>query len=132
MAVLFSANGTYSSSSSRTANTESDAEIIINFKNDPLRLPYIPNGLVWFDHETEWQHIANSRLDGNILEYEIRLSSKQVNIVSNNERSNIEAQARILLASGNFSRETSSESIFKEENAKSTSILIKFKSRKDY
>ena len=129
---IFSAQGSYSSASNNSSDSEKEAAILINFKNDPIKLPYIPSGLTWFEHESEWQQIADARINGNILEYEIRLSSKQVNLVSNNERSNIEAQARILLASGSFSRETTSASIFKEERAKSTSILIKFKSRKDY
>lgn len=128
----FSVQGSYSSTSNNSSDSEKEAEIQINFKNDPLKLPYIPEGLVWFSHETEWQQIADARINGNILEYEIRLSSKQVNLVSDSERNNIEAQARILLASGSFSRGTTSASIFKEERAKSTSILIKFKSRKDY
>lgn len=130
--IWASGNGSHSSSSTRATNAETEEEIVINSKNDPIKLPYIPEGLVWFSHENEWQQIADSRLNGNILEYEIRLSSKQVNLVSDSERNNIEAQARILLASGSFSRETTSASIFKEERAKSTSILIKFKSRKDY
>lgn len=130
--IWASGNGSHSSSSTRATNAETEEEIVINFKNDPIKLPYIPDGLVWFSHENEWQQIAESRLNGNILEYEIRLSSKQVNLVSDSERSNVEAQAKILLASGSFSREIESSSVFKEERAKSTSILIKFKSRKDY
>ena len=127
-----SGSGSYATGAEHARSAEQESEIVINFKNDPIKLPYIPKDLVWFNHENEWQQIAESRLNGNILEYELRLSSKQVNLVSDHERSNIEAQAKILLASGSFSRETSSSSIFKEETAKSTSILIKFKSRKDY
>ena len=127
-----SGSGSYATGAEHSRNAERESEIVINFKNDPLKLPYLPEGLVWFNHENEWKQIAESRLNGNILEYELRLSSKLVNLVSDSERSNIEAQARVLLASGSFSRETSSSSIFKEESAKSTSILIKFKSRKDY
>lgn len=112
-------------------NEKEDA-IVINFRNDPLQNPHIPQGLIWYPHDREWQQIADNRLNGNLLEYEINISSKEVNLISNSERSNIEAQARVLLVSGSFSRETSSSSIFKEESAKSTSILIKFKSRKDY
>lgn len=125
-------SGSYANGSVHSSNTERESEIVINFKNDPLKKPYIPEGLVWFNHENEWQQIAEARLNGNILEYELCLSSKQVNLVSDRERKNIEAQARVLFASGSTSQETSSSSIFKEETAKSTRILIKFKSRKDY
>ena len=128
----FSGSGSYASSSEYEGDAEQDSEIVVNFKNDPIKLPYLPENLVWFNHESEWQQIAEARLNGNILEYEIQLSYKQVNLVSDSERRNIEAQARVLLASGSLSRETSSSSIFKEESAKSTRILIRFKSRKDY
>lgn len=127
-----SGNGSYATGTEHSRNTGRESEIVINFKNDPLELPHIPEGLVWFNHESEWQQIAEARLNGNILEYELSLSSKQVNLVSDSERKNIEVQARAMFVSGSFSRETSSSSIFNEETAKSTRILIKFKSRKDY
>lgn len=127
-----SGSGSYATGTEHSRNTGRESEIVINFKNDPLELPYIPKGLVWFNHESEWQQIAEARLNGNILEYELSLSSKQVNLVSDIERKNIEAQARALCVSGSFSQNTSSCSIFNDESAKSTRILIKFKSRKDY
>lgn len=126
------AKGNYTSQTNRCTESQNEDSIVINFKNDPMDLPKIPEGLTWFPHDKEWQHIAESRIHGNILEYEIKMSSKEVNLVSEMERSNIKAQARILFASGSFSRETSSQSFFKEEAAKTTNILIKFKSRKDY
>ena len=118
-------------SKSLTESQKSDS-IVINFKSDPMVLPYLPEGLIWYPHDKDWQHIAESRLHGNILEYEINLSSKEINLVSELERSNIEAQAKVLFASASFSHSSSSQTFFKEESAKSTSILIKFKSRKNY
>lgn len=126
------AKGNYTTHGNRQAESWNEDSIVINFKNDPMDRPKIPEGLTWFPHDKEWQHIAECRVYGNILEYEIKMSSKEVNLVSEMERSNIEAQARILFTSGSFSRETKSQSFFKEEAAKTTNILIKFKSRKDY
>lgn len=128
----FGGNGTYSSFMKNMDENENSDSIVINFKNDPIDLPKIPDNLIWYPHDKEWQHIADSRLYGNILEYEINLSSKEINFVSEMERRNIEAQAKLFFASGNFSREISSSSFFKEESAKTTRIRIKFKSRKDY
>ncbi|MDE6298629.1 MAG: hypothetical protein K2M10_03135 [Muribaculaceae bacterium] len=127
----FGATGSYSHNDANEFGTEREDAIVINFKNDPYNEPYIPDGLIWYPHEREWQQIAENRLHGNFLEYEIRISSKKINLISDLERSNIGAQARLLFASGSFSRETSSKSFFKEETAKSTSILIKFKPRKN-
>lgn len=128
----FDFGGSRSTGSQFGVENESDEAIFINFRNDPIQQPYVPQGLVWYPHDRDWQQIADNRLHGNLLEYEIKILSKEVNLISNSERSNIEAQARVLLASGSFSRETSSSSIFKEESAKSTSIYVRFKSRKDY
>lgn len=127
-----SVKGSYSRQSKNMYESEKSNSIVINFKNDPLDLPKVPEGLIWFPHDKEWQHIADSRLFGNILEYEISLSSKDLNLVSDMEKRNIEAQARLFFVSGNFSNETFSTSFFKEEVVKTTTILMKFKSRKDY
>lgn len=126
------AKGRFSDSSNNLKESEKRDAIEISFKNDPIDTPKVPENLIWYPHDKEWQHIADCRIHGNILEYEISLSSKEINIVSDFERSNIEAQAKIFFASGSFSRETSSKTFFSEEAAKSTKILIKFKSRKDY
>ncbi|MBD5085078.1 MAG: hypothetical protein HDT33_08530 [Clostridiales bacterium] len=128
----FGAKGAFSSFLKNLNETEKSDSIVINFKNDPIDLPKIPDCLVWYPHDKEWQHIAESRLLGNILEYEINLSSKAISLVSEIERSNIEAQAKALFASGSYSKDSSSYVFFKEESAKNTKIRIKFKSRKDY
>lgn len=127
-----SASGSSRFESEHSINNDREEEIVINFKNDPMKLPYLPNDLIWFNHESEWQQVAEARLNGNMLEYEIRISSKQINLISERERSNIEAQAKMLFASGSISKESSSFSIFREERTKSTSLLIRFKSRKEY
>lgn len=126
------ASGMLDSLSKSLKESQKSDSIVINFKNDPFGLPSIPEGLIWYPHDKEWQHIAECRLHGNILEYEIILSSKEINFVSELERSNIEAQAKVLFASGSFSHSAASQKYFKEVFAKSTNILIKFKSRKDY
>ena len=126
------ANGRLSSSSNNLKASEKSHSIVINFKNDPIDMPKVPDELIWYPHDKEWQYIAESRIFGNMLEYEISLSSKQINIVSDYERSNIEAQAKLFFTSGSVSRETYSNTFFREESVKTTKILIKFKSRKDY
>lgn len=128
----FGAKGAFSSFLKSLAENEKSDSIVINFKNDPIDLPKVPDGLIWYPHDKEWQHIADSRLFGNILEYEINLSSKEINLVSEIERSNIEAQAKAFFVSGSYSKDNSSHTFFKEESAKTTKIRIKFKSRKDY
>lgn len=128
----FGAKGAISSFLKSLAENEKSDSIVINFKNDPIDLPKLPDGLIWYPHDKEWQHIADCRLHGNILEYEINLSSKEVNLVSEIERSNIEAQAKAFFVSGSYSNDNSSDTFFKEESAKTTKIRIKFKSRKDY
>lgn len=129
---LGKASGFLSSLSQRLQESQKSDSVVINFKSDPIDQPHLPEGLIWYPYEKEWQHIAECRLHGNILEYEINLSSKETNLVSELERSNIEAQAKVLFASASFSHSSYSQTFFKEESAKSTSILIKFKSRKDY
>lgn len=69
----FGAKGAFSSFLKSLAENEKSDSIVINFKNDPIDLPKLPDGLIWYPHDKEWQHIADCRLHGNILEYEINL-----------------------------------------------------------
>ena len=97
-------------SKSLTESQKSDS-IVINFKSEPIDLPRVPEGLIWYPLDKEWQHIAECRLHGNILEYEINLSSKEINLVSELERTNIEAQAKALFASASFSHSSSLKNV---------------------
>lgn len=102
-------------------------EIKVNFEWKPKGKPYLPENLVWYPHEKEWQQIAEMRLHGNLTKYEIKISSKQNTFVSSNERRQINAEAKTLFFSAEGSHSSSSSYQFKEEASKSAIIAIKFK-----
>ena len=75
-------------------------------KFNPTRKPYIPeDNLIWYPHEVQWQRLASQRIDGNILEHHLQLSTKDTSFVANNEKKQIEASVKYLWAKGNVDNE---------------------------
>ena len=75
-------------------------------KFNPTRKPYIPeDNLIWYPHEVQWQRLARQRIDGNILEHHLQLSTKDTSFVANTEKKQIEASVKYLWAKGNLENE---------------------------
>lgn len=48
--------------------------------------PYLPENLLWFNHEPTWQKLSEQRLKGNIIKSKIKLSSKISEFISSSEK----------------------------------------------
>lgn len=127
---LYSFNGDLSASSSNKRTSNSNIQRTITQKFDPMKKPYVPEGLIWFQEQVKWQRLANSRLNGNLLEYNEYVSSSETKFVSNTERTNIKASAEYLWNQVNVNAEISSKEQFKEATETQWKVEVKFRSRK--
>ena len=98
----FSANMSASSNAESTKTNNADTEIEQVQRFDPYKKPYIPDGLTWYPFESQWQRLAKQRMDGNMLEYHLTLSSKETSLISEKGQSRIEASAKYIWAQCNF------------------------------
>lgn len=62
----------------------------------PSRLPYIPDGLVWYPHETEWQRIFQQRLGG-MLHHIVSISVASETQISQQKQTNLKADFKALI-----------------------------------
>lgn len=58
-------------------------------KYDLMRKPYVPDKLVWYPEQPQWQRLVDSRLGGNLLEYSETVKSSDTRFTSSSRTSNI-------------------------------------------
>lgn len=66
---------------------------------NPIRPPYVPEGLVWFPHEATWHRLVQQRLEGSLLNHSEYMSSTEHKILSNSEIFNINGELNLLFTS---------------------------------
>ena len=90
----------------------------------PTKAPYVPDNLIWYPHEVQWQRLARQRINGNgdLLEHHLELSTKDTSFVANKEISRINASAKFLWAKGNVENENI-KSLTKDES-KETRLIV--------
>ena len=127
---LSSLNGDLSTTGSSKRTSNSNIQRTITQKFDPMKKPYVPEGLIWYQGQTKWQRLADSRLIGNLLEYNEYVSSSETKFVSNTERTNIKASAEYLWNQVNVNAEINSKEQFKESTETQWKVEVKFRSMK--
>ena len=66
----------------------------------PQKAPYIPMGLVWYNHNETWQKLAEQRLLGGLNYYEMIISSNSVRVINEREKSKINNDYKHLITAG--------------------------------
>lgn len=102
-------------------------------KMDPMSLPHIPDNLIWYPEQTNWQRLASQRTsNNNLLEFEEEFSTKETSFVSASEEESIKADLQILKVGANISV---NENNFKQSEKNEETvwrIKVKFKSLADF
>lgn len=128
----FSGQFVASSNSDIKKETTSNNERTIKYTLDPMRSPFVPEGLVWYPMVPEWQRLVKSRMNTNVLEYSETVSTSQVRFTSDSEKEELKASARYLWAKANTSIDTNVDKQFKETTETQWKIEVKFRSLKDF
>lgn len=58
----------------------------------PSKKPYLPENLFWYNHESEWQRIADDRLNGNLNSAKSLIKSDVFSALSNSEAVSLETE----------------------------------------
>ena len=124
----FSGSGSYERNYSNDRGETSNTRRAMHLEFDPMRKPYVPESLVWYPESTEWQRLVQNRLNGNMLKYEERLSTKQTRIINSNEQEKVKASAKILWAKANVNVEKNTKSNFKESIETEWKVSVTFRS----
>ena len=100
--------------------------ISISQKFTPSQKPFLPDNLVWYEHEPSWQQLYRQRMMGNLLEHREHIESKKNRVVQSSEISKIEGelQAVMKLAGGDWDK-SSSKKLSAQDDTELT-IYVKF------
>lgn len=129
---LADVNGTYGKSSKTDRSRDSQLQQSFKIKCDPMKYPYVPEGLIWYGEQTRWQRMVEGRLNGNRLEYSESISSTDTRFVSNTEKKDIKAAAEYLWIKADGSAESNLETQFKEHTETQWRVDVKFRSLRDF
>lgn len=97
----------------------------------PTKKPFIPEDLIWFEHNEIWKSLAKQRLDGGLESYDLILSTKSVEQVNDRELKTIDEEYKMLLSASGKSLAAKGHSDTKIENDsnKSYESLLKLKKK---
>lgn len=94
----------------------------------PVKKPYIPDNLLWFNHETSWYRLYQQRINGNILTHHDIMSSKSSHSISSNEKSNLKIALKTFFLDANVNRDTFIENTINESESIEWEISVEFES----
>lgn len=97
-----------------------------------MKKPYVPEGLIWYNEQPQWQRLVTSRLNGNMLEYNEFVSNTQTKFTSSTELSDIKASARYLWAKVGVETDKNESVQFKSAEETQWKVEVKFRSIKNF
>lgn len=116
--------------SNKNSNFSSHIELKQQFS--PTQKPFVPEGLVWFPQEIQWQRLANSRLKGNLLEHSEVISTNDTHFVSSSLENELRLHIKALIAKVNVASQTASSYELKQLINTEWRIIVKFKSIEEF
>ena len=110
----------------RTSHEQYDVKYVY----DPIDMPKVPSETIWYQNQPKWQRLAQSRIDGNTLEYTECISSKLTFFTSSSEKEDIKAKLKVLMANIEGRNYEEEEKQLREETETIWRVSVKFRSKK--
>lgn len=113
----------------------SESEEYLKIKNEFVRNqeferssipPCVPEGLVWYSHRADWQQMALQRNQGTLIHHHDYLSIQKNTLVNENEKRQLEADFKTLMAKGNGKVDMDKSRLFKENSDYAFELNVDF------
>ena len=130
--VIFEASGQVNSNDEHLQSSQSNVERTLIQKFDPLKKPYVPEGLIWYPEQPKWQRLVESRLNGNMLEYSEYVSTFDTSFTSSSEADDIKASVQYLWNKLDANASSKVEKEFEQKIETQWRIDVKFRSILDF
>ena len=129
---VFSASGEKNETQNYHNDRTASAGIEYYQRFNPNIKPFVPEGLIWYKEQSDWQSQVQQRLMGNMLEFSQRISTKETTFVSSSEVLDIKAQAEFLWSKANINYNEKSKTEFKSSEETEWIVSVKFKSLDEF
>ena len=119
-----------SGSESNTYSSKDGVELVQRYS--PIKKPFCPEGMVWYDSDPTWQTLVKQRLNGNILSYVEHVSSTETTTVSSNQLMSLKGSFEYLFAKVSGSYDAKTDKTFSKTEEIEWEIDMKFKPLQDF
>lgn len=126
---FLNANLNIDSSTSNLMDRTSHEQYDVKYVYDPIDMPKVPSETIWYQNQPKWQRLAQSRIDGNTLEYTECISSKLTFFTSSSEKEDIKAKLKVLMANIEGRSYEEEEKQLREETETIWRVSVKFRSK---
>lgn len=117
------------SSTSNLMDRTSHEQYDVKYVYDPIDMPEMPSETIWYQNQPKWQRLAQSRIDGNTLEYTECISSKLTFFTSSSEKEDIKAKLKVLMANIEGRSYEEEEKQLREDIETIWRVSVKFRSK---
>lgn len=112
-------------SNSSSQSMKGEREMVQRF--NPTKAPYVPDDVAWLAVDPEWQSLVKKRLDGNMLHYSVRISSRKTMSVSDSRMDDVKVAFKSFVASAHVNYSQQMERSFEREEETEWEISVSFK-----
>lgn len=126
--LLLEASADYHKSRENKERGSQSVERSFKIKLAPLKKPYVPEGLVWYNAQPEWQRLVERRMNNNILQYTECVKSSDTRFTSNVEIDDIKASVEYLFTKVNCDVKKNVSKQFASSVDTEWRVDVKFKS----
>lgn len=105
-------------------NLGQQVELVQHFA--PKKQAYCPNGLVWLQSDPDWKFLIKQRLEGEIMEYNYKISSSETCQMSANETNEVKANFEYMMYKVNANYNTSTDQTFSKTEETEWAIHVEF------
>jgi len=109
----------------RTSTEQLQKEIVDRFA--PMKYPYLPDDVAWLNVDKEWQNLVKTRLDGNRLHYNTRISSRRTMSANDSRMDEVRLAFQTFVVNANTKFTTKMENSFKREEETIWEFDVTFK-----
>ena len=129
---LFNVGGSCEVSGSETNTYSSKDGVELVQRYSPIKKPFCPEGMVWYDSDPTWQTLVKQRLNGNILSYVEHVSSIETTTVSSNQLMSLKGSFEYLFAKASGSYDAKTDKTFSKTEEIEWEIDMQFKPLQDF
>lgn len=77
---------------------EQELNFLFNQELSPRKMPYVPEGVVWYQTDINWQRLVQQRMNGSLISHRELISSKKIENLSSHELNKVNVALGILFA----------------------------------
>ncbi len=119
-----------SNSETNTHSSKDGVELVQRYS--PIKKPFCPDGLIWYNSDPTWQTLVKQRLNGNILSYVEHVSSTETTTVSSNQLVSLKGSFEYLFLKASGSYDAKTDKTFSKTEEIEWEIDMQFKPLQDF